>query len=313
MRIEHLRMERTTTTTRARVFVRPLFVAGVSSALSVLALGCPEPVVTPEVPDAFRMTRDVGPIDAWYPDAYQDDAPLPDTGPRPDAFDPRDVGADAPRDAASSTTILVDGRLTERAWDVADTYSTSETTFGPYAGTVISRMNVVRSETELALAIAGTFPSDGQTVVVYLDLDYPDLADGIVLTPAGLGDRTGQLDSVLSNSLMTTDSTFRPELGWGAVRRPEAITTGSATIGWRALRQTDPHMLLTNQRSACSLDVCETIVSLEALGVDATTPLGLVVRVGDTTMLDTWAPLQTIPNDPDPEFVSVVLTIPAAS
>jgi hypothetical protein len=42
------------------------------------------------------------------------------------------------------------------------------------------------------------------------------------------------------------------------------------------------------------------------------TPLGLVVRVGDATMLDTWAPLQTIPNDPDPEFVSVVLTIPAA-
>ena len=312
MRIEHLRMERTTTT-GARVLVRRLLAAGASSALSVLVLGCPEPVVTPEVPDAFRITRDVGPIDAWMPDAYQDDAPLPDTGPGPDAFDPRDVGVDAARDAGSSTTILVDGRLTERAWDLADTYSTTETTFGPYAGTVISRMHIVRSSTELAIAIAGSFPVESQTVAVYLDLDYPDLADGVLLTPSGLGDRTGQLDSVLSNSLMSTDSTFRPELGWGAARRPEAITTGSATIGWRVLRQTDPHSLLTNQRSACSLDVCETIVSLEAIGVEPTTPLGLVVRVGDTAALDTWAPLQTIPNDPDPEFVSVVLTIAAAS
>jgi hypothetical protein len=310
MRIEHLRME--PTTPRASVPVRHSLVVGASCALWAATLGCPEPVVTPEVPDAFRVTRDVGPIDAWYPDAYQDDAPLPDTGPRPDAFDPRDVGVDAPRDAGSSTTILVDGRLTERAWDVAETYSTSEATFGPYAGTVISRFHVIRSDTELAIAVAGTFPADGQTVVVFLDLDYPDLADGIVLTPAGLGDRTGQVDSVLSNSLMTTDATFRPELGWGATRRPEAITTGSATLGWRALRQTDPHALLSNQRSACSLEVCETIVSLEALGVDPMTPLGLVVRVGDATMLDTWAPLQTIPNDPDPEFVSVVLTIPAA-
>lgn len=311
MRIEHSRIE-PITRSPIRLARGTLALLGACS-LAVCAAACPEPIETPEVPDAFRTTRDVGPIDAWYPDAYQDDAPLPDTGPRPDAFDPRDVGIDAPRDAGSSTTIVVDGRLTERAWDAAETYSTSEATFGPYAGTVISRFHVVRSRTELAIAVAGSFPVEGQTIAIYLDLDYPDLADGVVLTPSGLGDRTGQVDSVLSNSLMSTDSTFRPELGWGAARRPEAITTASSTIGWRALRQTDPHATLSNQRSACSLEVCESVVSLEAIGVDATTPLGLVLRVGDAALLDTWAPLQTIPTDPDPEFVSVVLAIPAAS
>jgi hypothetical protein len=62
----------------------------------------------------------------------------------------------------------------------------------------------------------------------------------------------------------------------------------------------------------CSLDACETTVSLAALGVDPATPLGLVLRVGDAMMRDLWTPLQTIPNEPDAEFVSVVLVIPAA-
>jgi hypothetical protein len=287
--------------------------AGLACALAVGSSGCPDPLPMVDDFDAFRARRDVGPLDAWSPDAYQDDAPfdapLPDGG--PDAFEPRDVGLDAPFDAPR-TGILVDGRLTERAWELAEAFNTEETTFGPYAGSVISRFHYVRSATELAIAVAGNFPVSGQTVAIFLDLDYPNLADGILLTPAGLADRTGDVDSVLSNALTPIDAMFRPEVGWGSARRPEPVTAGSATLGWRRLSQTGVHTALPSQRSMCSLDACETTVSLAALGVDPATPLGLVLRVGDAMMRDLWTPLQTIPNEPDAEFVSVVLVIPAA-
>lgn len=286
----------------------------VSLALAAVGLassGCPETTVTPDPPDAFRITRDVGPVDAYVvppPDAW-----FPDTGPEPDAFDPTDAAVrDAGRDAGSTSVIVVDGRLTERLWDEAPTLTTSEALTGPFDGTVISRFQYLRTDDELALAFAGAFPVESSVITVYLDLDYPNATDGVVLSSAGLGDRTGQVDSVLSNVLMAADATFRPELGWGAGRRPEAITTGNATIGWRILQQTEPHVLVTTQRSACSMDACETTLDLEALAIAPATPLGIVVRVGDSAMLDAWAPLQTIPFDPDPEFVSIVETIPAA-
>lgn len=276
------------------------------------ASGCTEMPVTPDPPDAFRIPRDVGPVDAYTPPPP--DAVFPDAGPAPDAFDPTDAAAtrDAGADAGSSTRVVVDGRLTERVWDTATTLSSSEALVGPYAGTVISRLQYVRTGDELALAVAGTFPVAGSVVAVYLDVDYPNVTEGVLLSAAGLGDRTGAVDAVLSNVLMATDATFRPELGWGASRRPEAVTAGNDSVGWRLLDQTGPHVLARGQISACTTDACETTLSLSLLGVPATQALGVVVRVGDPAMPDLWAPLQTIPFDPDPEFVSVVETIPAA-
>ncbi len=281
------------------------------ACLGAASSGCPVPEPTPDPPDAMRIPRDVGPVDAFVPPPP--DAWFPDIGPVPDAFDPTDSAVrDAGRDAGSSSVVVVDGRLTERLWDTAPTRTTDEALTGPFDGTVISRFQYVRTEDELAIAIAGTFPVETSVITIYIDLDYPNATDGVVLSSAGLGDRMGQVDSVLSNVLMGTDATFRPELGWGAGRRPEAITTGNATVGWRVLRQTEPHALVALQRSACSLEACETTLDLEALGIAGTTPLGLVLRVGDSALLDAWAPLQSIPFDPDPEFVSIVETIPAA-
>ena len=284
---------------------------GVTCALTGAWIsGCPDPVSTPDPPDAFRIPRDIGPVDVYT--VPPPDAVFPDTGPEPDAFDPNDAAVrDAGRDGGTSSVIVVDGRLTERLWDEAPTFTTSEALTGPFDGTVISRFQYVRTESELAFAIAGAFPVESSVIAIYLDIDYPDATEGVVLTSAGLGDRIGAVDSVLSNVLMATDATFRPELGWGAGRRPEMITTGTATIGWRILQQTEPHVLVALQRSACSADTCETTLDLEALAIASTAPLGVVVRVGDSAMLDAWAPLQTVPFDPDPEFLSIVATIPA--
>lgn len=292
---------------RTRVFM-PVVAASIAGTSAWLS-GCPNPEVTSDFPDAFRMSRDIGPVDAFRPDVQYPDAPLPDMGPTPDAA--RDApGTDVGRDAGSSTGIVIDGRLTERVWSEAVLYDTAETTFGPYAGTYISRFHYVRSETELVFAFEGSFPVETSVIALYLDLEYPEAGDGVVLQPTGLGDRSGEVDSVLSNGLTTVDATFRPEIGFGVADRPHTVSAGAPTIGWRRLSQSGAHTLLSAQRSACTAMACETMVSLEGLGVSPERAIGFVLRVGDSALIDTWIPLQTIPYDASPEFVSFVQTIP---
>ncbi len=296
----------------ARVRVRARHVATcVLVCISAHAAGCPEPVMPPDVPDAFRIARDVGPIDAFRPDAPLPDTPFPDTGPPPDAWAevPDAAGRDAGTDAGGSG-LVVDGRLVDRVWSTAIERSTVETTFGLFNGTRVSRFLALRTADELAIGLEGTFPLESTVVVMYLDVNYPDVADGVLLGSAGLFDRTGQVDTVLSNAITTIDATFRPELGWGTARRPESITSGSATLGWRLLAQTDAHVLVMSQRNACTAAACETTLPLGPLRVAPGATLGLVVRVGDALNADLWAVGQTIPTDSDPEFITVVETLP---
>jgi hypothetical protein len=262
-----------------------------------------------ELPDAHRITRDVGPVDAYTPPPP--DAQWPDAGPLPDAWSRDARVLDVGSDGGGSSPVVVDGRLDDAVWSTAIERSTDLTSFGPYSGTQLTRFLYVRTRDELAIAFEGTFPLASTTVCVFLDVDYPNVTDGVLLSPSGLGDRTGQVDSVLSNSLTATDATFRPELGWGGARRPESVTAGSPTLGWRALRQTEAHVLVLAQRSACTATACETVLPLSVLGVPATRQIAFAVRVGSFDILDSWAPLQTIPNDPDPEYVSVVEIVPA--
>lgn len=295
---------------RARLRARAVRWAG----LALLGVcGCPAPEAPPPEPmDAAIMRRDIGPIDAFAPDM----GPPPDTGPRPDAWEeePDAPRIDAGRDGGvGSSGIVVDGRLTDRAWSSAIERTTDGPSFGAFAGVQVTRFLILRTDDELAIAVEGSFPVESNVVAVYLDLSYPDLADGVLLSSAGLGDRTGAVDTVLSNTLVAIDATFRPELGWGAGRRPESITTGSATLGWRALSQTGPHTLVLGQRSQCSAAACESTLSLSALSVPATSTLGLAVRVGDPSQPDAWAAGQTIPTDSDAEFVSLIESIPPAS
>jgi len=288
---------------RARTLSLALGVALTSAA-------CPAPEALPPEPmDAAVMRRDIGPIDAFSPDM----GPAPDTGPRPDAWElePDAPRFDAGRDGgAGSTGIVVDGRLTDRAWATATERTTAEPSFGVFSGVQITRFLILRTADELAIAVEGSFPVESNVVTVYLDLSYPDLADGVLLSSAGLGDSTGAVDRVLSNAIVSLHETFRPELGWGAGRRPEPIGAGSATLGWRVLSQAGPHVLVPAQRNACTVAACESSLSLSSLSIPPSRTFALAVRLGDPTQTDLWAVGQTIPADSDAEFISVVESIP---
>jgi len=293
-----------------RALARPLTLA---LGLALSSAACPPPEAPlPEPMDAAVMRRDIGPIDAFSPDM----GPPPDTGPRPDAWElePDAPRIDAGRDGgAGSTGVVVDGRLTDRAWMTATERTTSGPSFGAYSGVQITRFLILRTADELAIAVEGSFPVESNVVAVYLDLSYPDLADGVLLSSAGLADRAGAVDTVLSNAITSVDATFRPELGWGTGRRPEPVTGGSATLGWRVLGQTDSHMILPSQRSACTVTACESALTLTAFTIDPTATFAIAVRLGDPSQPDLWAIGQTIPADSDAEFISVVETIPPPS
>lgn len=283
---------------------------GLAGWFLAAGVGCREPAPEPMRFDAGLVRRDVGPIDAFVPDI-----PEPDAGPRPDAWRERPDASrgDAGRDAGFETGLglVVDGRLTDRAWTRASELGTTGPATGIFDGVYVRRFLVLREGDELALGLEGEFPSETAVVAVYLDLAYPDLREGVLLTAGGLDDRTGAVDAVLSNAITSVDAMFRPELGWGAGRRPEPATTVSPTLGWRALAQDGPHAELSAQRNACGASACESVLSLAALGVSRSATLGLVMRVGDPRFSDVWASRQTIPDDPDPEYITTVLAIPA--
>ncbi len=281
-------------------------------ALGLVAIACEGPRYE-ALPDAHRIPRDVGPIDAWRPDAAPFDAPLPD-GWGLDVGS-RDVGArgDAARaeDAWSggSLGVVVDGVLDDRAWARASSSETPEVTVGRYAGTRIERLVVLRDADELALGVEGSFPIATTTLVLYADVEGA-LGDGVLLQLTGLADRTGAVDAVLSNGLMAVESSFRPQLGFGAVIGGRAPTSDPDALGWRTLSPFGEHAVVTHARSACSTWACETVLELSSLGVPSSSAIRFIVRVGDAAALDLWVPFQTIPSEDDPEFVTTTAFIP---
>lgn len=288
-----------------------LLVLTLSGATCLCVGGCPPSADTDaDLPDVSRVRRDGGP--EVIPDAYvMDIGPVPDTGPRPDSA-VRDAGRDAWQrtDAGPRDPITVDGILSESAWLEASDTPPSATGVATWDGVQFDHFYVLRSETTLSFAFSGTFPNPTNAVVLYLDVDYAIGDRGVVLTTLGLEDVTAGIGSVLSNSLLSADGTFRPDFGWGAARRPEVASTGSSTIGWRTLSSTGTHPRLTSGRSACTLSACETSIALDALGVAPSAQLGFILRVGDVEALGSFAVGLTVPAD-DPAFVSNVATISA--
>lgn len=300
---------------RERVSVRGLsrrsarLGAACIAALAFAASAC-EPKEVPSNPmdgiDAGRVRRDGGP----GPDAYRDDTgPPPDTGPRPDAYSEIDAAEVAEDDASTGIPITVNGSLSESFWDDAELYAASGTGAGIFDGMTIDRFLVRRTETGLFIGLEANFVSTTNVLVVYLDLGYGD-GTGIVFSSAGLSDRSGDVDTVLSNALTPVDTDFRPDVAWGVESPPVPASSGSSVIGWRTLSQTGAFSTtgtsVTGQRSACSTTECETY-----LPISASTTFAFAVRVGDSATSDTWATGLTIPNDPDPEYVSIVETLAA--
>lgn len=285
-----------------RIFDQPRMAVGLGALFALTGCPTPAPVFMDE-PDTGRVRRDGGPP----PDAYvMDSGPTPDTGPRPDAFRPRDTGFDTRRDAPVDP-ITVDGRLSESAWLMAIDNTPFPTGGGPiFEGAHFDRFLHFRTATNLYFAYEGDFP-ETNTIVVFIDRDY-GTDRGVLLTGVPLFDRVGPVDFVLSNAITSVDSEFRPDIAWGSSRRPEAATMASATLGWRTLSGMGNHSTITAGLSACTVRICETSIPLLSVGVDATTTLRFAMRVGDREQLDVWADGLTAPAD-EPALISATISI----
>ena len=259
-----------------------------------------------------------GDLDSGFPSdigPVPDTGPLPDSGPGPDTGTVRDSGftsrdsglaRDAGRvDAGSAEPVTVDGLLREPFWDDALERAPVRSGSGLWAGMNFDHFYAVRTRTTLYFGFAGTIPSASSAVIVYLDVDYGS-TNGVMLTPTGLSDRSTGIGSVLLNPITSIDTAFLPDFGWGAARRPEPATTGTSTIGWRALEEIGTHPLVAMGRNACTLNACETAISLSALGITSAAPIAYVMRVGDVNTLGSFATGLTIPMD-EPAFITGVV------
>lgn len=321
---------------------RTLLLASLSAGLAMASMGCtadPAPrfrVDTGTRRDAGNGTRDTGlsadsgfvsnmdsggggAFDSGVPSdigPVPDTGPAPDIGPVPDTGPVRDTGfsfPDANRDAGTrldggtADPITVDGLLREAFWDEAIERAPTRSGTGIWAGLNFDHFYALRTRTTLYFGFAGTFPSASSAIVIYLDVDYGSM-NGVMLTSAGLTDVTTGIGSVLSNPITSIDMAFLPDFGWGAARRPESATAGSSTIGWRTLEEMGTHRLVAMGRNACTLNACETAISLSALGITPTANIAYVMRIGDTNTLRTFARDLTIPTD-DPAFITGVVAL----
>ena len=208
-------------------------------------------------------------------------------------------------DAGTAEPVYVDGLLREAFWDGAVEQAPKRSGSGIWAGLNFDHFYAVRTRTTLYFGFAGTFPSASSAVIVYLDVNYGS-ANGVMLTPTGLSDRSAGIGAVLSNPITSIDMAFLPDFGWGAGRRPEPATTGTSTIGWRSLEEIGTHPMVAMGRNACTLNACETSISLTALGITSTAPIAYVMRVGDVNTLGSFATGLTVPRD-EPAFITGVV------
>ncbi|MBZ0119133.1 MAG: hypothetical protein K8H88_19210, partial [Sandaracinaceae bacterium] len=240
-----------------------------------------------------------------------DAGPRRDAGPRPDGGP--DAGTDAAaRDAAIDTDagarrITIDGRLGASEWTDAPVYTTTASTSGtPFAGNELASLRALRDADRLYLAIGAVLTSNN-AVLVYVDHDLGGL-DGIVGTPLSLTDFQGALDSALSRDLFTPVD-FRVDFAWGTTSMPLTAVDGDPAIGWRDVDT--PSGLFTSvplldAPSVCGVDVCETAIDLDALGVAPGSTIALFVRLGARAGA---LSNQTLPQDDAsaPDFVSTIL------
>jgi hypothetical protein len=277
-----------------------------------LALSACAPVYAPLPP-----VRDTGPIDA---------APCPecpDTGPivmrrdaGQDAGPPSDANVDAFRsdggsgpDAGVPLMVAIDGTLGEAVW--GEPLVSSIPPNDPFAGDHLDALYYFRDANWLYIGFEGGLVA-GDRVVFYVDT-VP--FEGVSLTGSGLFDTSGAVDETLSIPINGT-ADFQPEFGWGTAAMPNAVSAGSATIGWRQLAPAGSFALLgSGSRSACSAVGCETAVLLSAIGATPETTINFVVRLGRPGADAGWSN-QTFPttDSASPEYVGdFTIGVPVSS
>lgn len=235
-------------------------------------------------------------VGAWL--ELEDGMEMPDAGP-PDAGMPD----------AGPMGIVVDGVVSPGEWDGAavvddETRTTAGTAF---EGNALDALRVVRTDTDLFLAVEGTLTS-GNVLLVYVDAEVGG-GEGVV-NGSEFDDLSGALDLAIATKPIILPAELRVDFVWGTLDTSRVAVGADDRMGWRDVG-TNPSMFMpldaSAAPSACSETACETRVPLSALGVVDT--IGLVVRLGDADG-ETFSN-QTLPQDDDPAFVTRALEIPS--
>jgi hypothetical protein len=223
----------------------------------------------------------------------------------PDAGAPMDAGVDA-----GPTGLVIDGVVDPGEWAGALEATSSQPSSGSFAGNTLRTLRVIRTATELHVAIEGTLTT-GNAYLMYVDHDLGGF-DGVT-SPTPLVDVVGGLDLALSKELYTP-ADVRVDFGWGTLDTGRSASGPDDRMGWRDLG-TDPSNFATidaaDAPTACSsAGVCETSISLTDLGAAAGDTIALFVRIGDADSVNLSN--QTLPmDDPGaPGFVATTLEVP---
>jgi hypothetical protein len=207
--------------------------------------------------------------------------------------------------AASSAraAIVIDGAANEPEWATA---ATADNTV-PSNWTTANRLDRLRAFTDanyLYVAIDGTF--DGSNaIMLYVD----GRSYGVSDLPNSLFDNLGQLDALLSSSLVI-NAQFGADLGWGTLDLNRSVAYADDRMGWRDVANNPSNfdwLTGTAAPTTCGAALCETKVPLSSLnGIGV---LRLFARLCDAS--GTYYANQCLPmDDPvNPTSVNTWLTV----
>lgn len=233
-------------------------------------------------------------------------------GGRDGAVEPADAASEEDADVADASGPLlpnVDGVIDESEW--AGALEVLNDTAPVALTDRLSRLLVRRTEGRLYVAIEGSV-AEGRGMLMLVDADYGG-DPGVVLNGSALSDYAGSLDTALSSSVFSTaDPELRPDYAWGALGIPLEIDGADESAGWReiATRSDDFLLLTSGNRTACTVDACETSIAIGAPGIEGAGEIALAVRSGSEAG---YLSNQTLPTDlsSSPESISVLLRVPA--
>lgn len=225
-------------------------------ALGALLVACEPPVIVPPPPvrDAPRYDAD---LDAPIPIVMRRDAPGMDV---PELDAPDEDGGDPDFDGGTVLEIEVDGLFDEPEWaDAAPLASSAFVESGLFAGCSLTQLRATADDVYVYVAIEGVLCAG--VLFAYIDTGAP----GVSLATGGLGDMTGDVDTVLSRVWLGTLGDT-PRFGWGTTSLAVSATAAGDDVGWRTLSQDGAHRHFTTDLTACTDLGCETRVARADIG-----------------------------------------------
>lgn len=194
------------------------------------------------------------------------------------------------RDSGPAVPVI-DGTIAEREWAAAEVEESEVES--DREGSVLSALHAMLIGGRLFVAVEGTVAS-GDAIVLYVDRD---LGEGEGVLPHELRDRDGTLDAALTQPSLTVPAGFEIDFAWGTTLMPHHGVGRDEAIGWRDVARNPAAFTVLDTGdapSACGATVCETSISLDALGGTRPRTIALFARI---VRSDGGLTNQTLPED----------------